>query len=428
MLAGMRVRLDNRTIKAAIAQGQRVEIWDTTAEGLHVVVTPAGAATFAVRYRCEGRQRRLRVGRFGPLTIEEARKRARAVLADAARGADPQGDKQRARSGLSLLDAFERFMDEPGKRGARKARTTELYRQIFRDHIAPSLGRTRLDAVERREVERIKVAVSKSIGPVVANRTLTVLSALMGAAERWGEIGMGSNPCRGVTRFREQGRERFLRADERAAMWAVLDAAAGKDAGAEGYLAPGAVLCVRLLALTGARLSEITGLTWSMVDLDRACLRLPDSKTGAKVVPLTSQAVELLGEHRPKHVIAGALVCPSARDTPLRNMGRVWSLIRENAGLEKVRLHDLRHSFASDALNAGAPLAHVGAVLGHADQRTTARYAHVANEALRRSVAAAGDAIEVATREGAKVVRLPVAKRPKPATVSKRRRKAGKGG
>jgi len=427
MLAGMRVRLDNRTIKAAVAQGERVEIWDTTAEGLHVVVTAAGAATFAVRYRCEGRQRRLRVGRFGPLTVEEARKRARAVLADAARGADPQGDKQRARSGLSLADAFERFLDEPGKRGARKARTAELYQQIFRDHIAPSLGRTRLDAVERRDVERIKVAVSKAIGPVVANRTLAVLSATMGAAERWGELPIGSNPCRGVGRFREQGRERFLRPDERAAMWAVLAAAEGTAPGTPGYLAPGAVLCVRLLALTGARLSEITGLAWSMVDLERACLRLPDSKTGAKVVPLTSQVVELLRKHRPEHVMAGTLVCPSATGSPLSNMGRVWSLVRERAGLEGVRLHDLRHSFASDALNAGAPLAHVGAVLGHADQRTTARYAHVADEALRRSLAAAGDAIEAATREGAKVVRLPTAKRPEPVTAPKRGRKAGKG-
>lgn len=403
-------RLDNRTIKAAISGGQRVELWDTVEPGLHVVVTPAGAATFYVRYRTAAGRRRFKVGRYGHLTVDQARKAAKGILADAERGEDPQAERKQSRAALTVSEAFERFIEEPGKRGARKPRTVELYRQVFRDHIAPRLGSTRAHAVQRRDVERLKVEVSKRVSPVVANRMLTVLSALMGAAERWGEIEVGSNPCRGVDRFREQGRERFLRRDERAALWAVLDAAEKAVPGAPGYLAPGAVLCVRLLALTGARLSEITGLTWGMVDLERACLRLPDSKTGAKVIPLTSQAIDLLDTQRPGGVPSTMLVCASTRGNRLRNMGRVWSSIRKRAGFDGVRLHDLRHSFASDALNAGAPLAHVGAVLGHADQRTTARYAHVADEALRRSLVAAGDAIEAATRGGGKVVRLPSAK------------------
>lgn len=398
--------MDAKKIKAAAKAGERAELWDTACEGLHVIVTKAGAATFAVRYRFEGRQRRLRLGRFGVLTPEEARKAARKALAAVASGEDPQGDRQRAREGLSIDAAFERFIEEPGKRGPRKPRTTELYRQLYRDHIAKRVGRVRVDGLQRREVERLKLAVMKATSATVANRALSLLKALLYAAERWGERDPGTpNPCSGVTPYRENARERFLKPEERAAMVRVLDEAEGAVPGEPRYLAPGAVLCVRLLSLTGARLSEITTLRWSMVDLEAGCLRLRDSKTGRKVMPLSSHAVELL-RSRADGVRGDELVCPSNSGTPLRNMGRVWSRIRERAGLAGVRLHDLRHSFASDALNAGVSLAHVGAALGHHDTRTTARYAHVADTALRRAIDSAGAAIEASTREGSNVVRL----------------------
>jgi integrase len=407
-----RKRLDNRTIKAAIRNasevGKRVDYWDTTVEGLGCRVEPTGRAAFFVRYRVAGRQRRLRLGTFGPMTVDQARKVAGQARVDVERGADLQAMRSEARGGLLLADAFVRFMGEPGKRGDRKPSTVRVYRQIFRDHLAPKLGRTRVDAIERRDVERVKVAAAEA-GQVMANRTLAVLSAILGAAERWGELPMGSNPCRGVDRYKERGRERFLRPEERAALEAVLIDAEQRPDSSPGSITAGAALCIRLLALTGARLSEMTGLRWGMVDLDRSCLRLPDSKTGAKVVPLAPQAVELLREQRPDEPTVDALVCPNTRGNELNNMGRVWGRIRAAAGLEDVRGHDLRHSWASDALNAGVPLAHVGAVLGHNTQAATQRYAHVEDDALRRSLAMAGDAIEAATRDGAKVARLSTA-------------------
>lgn len=411
----MRCRFDNRTISAAQKAGERVELWDTVEPGLNLLVTPAGSATFYVRYRTPKGQRRFKLGTFGRLTIDQARRDAKQALAAAERGEDPQADRQRSRGGLSLGAAFDRFVDEPGKRGDRKPRTLELYRQLFAGHLGPALGSCKLDAIARRDVERVKVAIGKGVGPTVANRTLALLSAILESAQRWGELPQGANPCRGVTRFREQGRERFLRAEERAALWSALDHAAAAPRGrSDAYLAPGAIACVRLLALTGARLSEITTLTWPMVDLAAGCLRLPDSKTGRKTIPLAPQAVALLARMHETHDRGVPLVCPSERGTVLRNMGRVWTKIRERAEIDGARLHDLRHSAASDALNAGVPLAIVGAMLGHANPRTTARYAHVADEALRRGVEALGDAHERALREGAKVARLRPAGEPMP--------------
>lgn len=391
-------RLNNRTIEAHTT-GARTELWDTEVKGLYVSIFASGSRTFMVKYRAEGQQRKVKLGRFGALTVEQARKLARATLADVAKGADPQADRRRARQGLTVAAAFARFIDEPGKRGPRKPRTTALYRQLYRDYIERRLGASRLDAVERRDVERLRVAVAKEPGPEVANRVLALLSALMTAAERWGERPTASNPCRGVDRFEEQGRERFLQPAERARLARVLDAA--------DDLSPGAVLCIRLLALTGCRRSEIETLTWGMVDSSAACLRLPDSKTGRKVVQLAPQAAALLATVRPHDAAADVFVCQSKVGTQIRNVGRVWAIVRDRAELPGVRLHDLRHSFASDALNAGAPLSLVGALLGHRNPRTTSRYAHVADDALRRAAEAAGNAIEAATRQGAEVIPFP---------------------
>ncbi|MCA9652703.1 MAG: integrase family protein [Myxococcales bacterium] len=289
------MRLNNRAIKAAISTGQRTELYDEAVVGLHVVVTKAGAATFAVRYRCHGRHRRMRLGRFGQVTIDEARKRAREILADAARGVDPQGLRERARDRMLLVDAFERLLMEPGRRGReRKPRTVALYRQLWRDHIAKALGRRRVDSITRSDVEALKVATARRIGdgrghgqPAAAatNRTLALLSAILGAAERWGEIPAGGNPCRGVARYHEERRERCLRPEERAAVEQALGEAEALPLGSPGSISPAAALALRLLLWTGARTSEITGLRWGMVDLDRRCLNLPDSKVGAVALP-----------------------------------------------------------------------------------------------------------------------------------------------
>ena len=439
----MRKRLDTNAIKAAIRQakdsGERIDLWDTSEVGLCCRVWPSGGVTWQYRYRVAGRQRRHKIGRWPTWTVPKAREAASELRRAVDKGEDPQATKAAARGGLLLVDAFERFVDEPGKRGRpRKPRTVALYRQIFRDHLAPALGRVRVDAITPVDVERLKLATRKRIGKgrghgqaaaAVVNRTLALLSAICGAAERWGELPRGSNPCAGVERVAEEPRERYLRADELATLEQAIAAgergemvvphppSKGRTSRRKQApprprsITPSTALALRLLVWTGSRASEITGLRWGMVDLEGSCLRLPDSKNGAKVTPLVPAAVELLRQalaDLPTPPAPDALVCRTRTGLPLRNLSRDWGIVRAAAGIADVRRHDLRHTFASVALNAGVSLAHVGAMLGHKSQQTTARYAHVADDALRAAVERTGDAIAASVAAGANVVRLPM--------------------
>jgi integrase len=224
-------------------------------------------------------------------------------------------------------------------------------------------------------------------GGGAANRVLALLSKMMNLAEKWGLRPDGSNPCRHVDKYGETKRERFLSADELARLGDVL-----AEAERTATELPGAIAAVRLLALTGCRVSEIVTLRWQDVDLAAACLRLPDSKTGAKTVHLNAPALAVLAaiERDPGSpwVIRGGK--PGAR---LINLQKPWRRIRANAGLENVRLHDLRHSHASVAVGLGEGLPMIGKLLGHSTVATTARYAHLAADPVKAATERVGAAI-----------------------------------
>lgn len=301
------------------------------------------------------------------------------------------------------MDAFaDRFLREHATPYL-KPRTLGLYTDLLDRYVRPRLGKQFVDAIDRKDVERLHQSIGRE-KPTTANRVLQLLSVLFSKAEHWGVRPQKTNPCVGVNRFEERPKERFLTPDERATLADVLEQTDAKGRGEPGYVSPGAVLAIRLLAATGARCSEITTLTWGMVDMDGARLNLPEHKTagtaGVKRLPLSPQAVELLRAAKPKRVRPGDLVCPSETGTSLGNMERVWGTIRKRAGLDDVRLHDLRHSAASDALSAGVPLAVVGRILGHTSAKTTQRYAHVAEDVLKAAAATMGASIESRTRSG----------------------------
>ncbi len=223
--------------------------------------------------------------------------------------------------------------------------------------------------------------------PIQANRTLALLSKMFGLAERWGLRPPGSNPCRGIDRFPEKRRERFLSGGEIARLGAVLE----EEEPHETFV----VLAIRLLLLTGARRDEVLTLRWADVDFERSALRLPDSKTGAKVIPLGPAALALLAmaprlEGNP-YVIPGRRV-----GGRLVGLQRPWARIRERAGLGDVRLHDLRHSFASVGAAAGLGLPILGAILGHRNHATTARYAHLDDDPRRTAATRISDEIAAA--------------------------------
>ena len=256
-----------------------------------------------------------------------------------------------------------------------KASTAEEYRRSIELFIDPRIGKLRVPDVKRSDIAALHHNMRDT--PYQANRTLGVLSKMMNLAELWELRPDGSNPCRHVKRFKEEKRERFLSDEEYQRLGAAL-----REIEQERLETPSVIAAIRLLMLTGCRLSEIQKLQWEHVDLDAGELRLPDTKTGAKVVHLGDPAIAVLrGIDRQKDnpwVIAGRK--PGSHLTDLQHP---WRRIRERAGLEDVRIHDLRHSFASGGLLVGEGLPMIGKLLGHTQVQTTARYAHLANDPVK---------------------------------------------
>ena len=249
-----------------------------------------------------------------------------------------------------------------------------------------ALGAIKVTALRRDDVAALHHEMREK--PYQANRTLGVVSKMMNQAEAWGLRPDRSNPCYRVRKCKEKKRERFLTTDELARLGRALDE--------EESFAPSAVTAFRLLLYTGARLSEVQTLKWEHIRDDR--IRLPDSKTGAKTIPLNGPALEVLAatkrvEGNP-YVVTG-----TAEGAHLTDLQKPWRRVRKAAGLEDVRTHDLRLTFASEAVMGGESLPMVGRILGHTQAQTTARYAHLADDPLQRASERIASSLKQAMRD-----------------------------
>jgi len=341
------------------------------------------------------------------MSPEDARAIATATLARVTLGGDPSAARAEERESLTLGEVLNRFLaDHVAVK--RKARTYAEYKALIDRYIGPTIGSMRASLVTPADIARLQATVTRAGNGgngnrTIANRVLAVLSSSLSWAGKHGLVPPGHNPVKVVERFKESRKERFLTSAELAALGEALieadttgiawepDAAkrtkhAPKPENRRTVFGPHAIAAIRLLLLTGARRREILDLKWSEVDLERGVLFLGDSKTGAKTVVLSAPAVAIL-ESLPrvgKYVIAGASA-GSEEEKPRSDLNAPWRAVLKRAGLENVRLHDLRHSYASIGVGNSLGLPIIGKLLGHTQASTTQRYAHLDTDPLRRA-------------------------------------------
>lgn len=404
------VRLSKETVDALAPAAGRYVVWDADLAGFGVRVEPSGAKTFLYRYRLHGGRRgtlkQMKLGRFGAsYTAAQARRDADGRAKEVAASGDPQGAKEAKRAELKMSELCDLYLVEGVD--AKKASTLKLDQIRIKRHITPRLGARRVSEITQQDVEQLcrDVASGKIRGeasphtrggPGAAARTVGLLAGIFNFAVKRGL--RADNPAHGVARPKDKERERYLSPAELDRLGDVLTNLERTGANAAH------VAIIRLLLLTGARKNEIARLLWSEVDFELGLLRLGDSKTGQRTIRLGAPAQQLLAgvkRQRSRWVFPD----PKYADEPVRNLDWFFVKARTAANLADLRIHDLRHSFASFAIMGGASLPMIGKLLGHRRVQTTARYAHLADDPLRdaadRVSAAVAGGLKVATEKSA---------------------------
>ncbi|MEP3333113.1 tyrosine-type recombinase/integrase [Sedimentitalea sp.] len=367
-------KLTKRTVDALRPKTRDYFVWDSQIAGFGLRVMPSGAKTYQAQYRKGGRTRRVSLGRHGKITVDEARKLAKDVMGQVAMGENPAEDISQHRKAPTVAALCERFFESHVMERC-KPSTQREYRRAIDLFINPAMGSFKVVDVERKDIAELHHKFRDK--PYQANRTLGVLSKMFNLAEIWGLRPDGSNPCRHVPKYREMKRERYLSRIELQRLGQVL-----LEVERDGSETPHIIAAFRLLILTGCRLGEIQTLKWEYITPDG--MELPDTKTGARRIPLPQAARAVLSA-LPRspgnpYVIVGKLDGRHATD-----FQHPWRRIRERAGLPNVRIHDLRHTYASNAVSSGMPIQMVGRLLGHTQIQTTMRYAHLADDPVRRA-------------------------------------------
>ncbi len=375
-------RLTKRLIDQTISKEEEYFVWDDEVAGFGLRVFATGRKSYVIQYRQGGRTRRMTIAKQGVMTPDEARKRARELLVEVAKGGNPSEERRVYAQAPTLGALCDRFLAEHVVHRC-KPTTQREYQRSVDIFIKPVLGNHKVQDITRQDIARLHHA-HKDI-PYQANRTLGVLSKLFNLAEEWGLRPDGSNPCRHVKKYREIKRERSLSPEEYARLGKVLN-----ECLQDGSETPYVIAAFKLLLLTGCRLGEIQTLKWSYIQGN--ALALPDSKTGAKKVYMGKAALDVLASLERQdgnpYVICGAI--PGQHITDLQ---RPWRRIRALAHLQDLRIHDLRHSFASGAVSMGESLYITGKLLGHTQVQTTARYAHLADAPVHSAAERVSDAI-----------------------------------
>jgi integrase len=392
-------KLTKTLVEAIEPEEKDVLIWDSAIPGFAIRVRPTGRRVYILKYRNkQGRQRKPTIGVHGAITVDQARVKARKWLGIVSDGGDPSADQQTERKMPNIRDLAEKFLKDHAETHKRPSSVANDHRLIEKK-INPAIGSLAVNSINRSDVAKLHNSLRKT--PYEANRVLALLSKMFNLAELWGLRPDGSNPCRHIQRFPEKKRERFLSSEELARLGEALTEADNTQMASCSVIA-----CLRLLIFTGCRLSEILTLRWDQVDFQGQCLNVTETKTGPKVVHLGPPALEVLSCHEQiednPFVIVG-----HKPGSHLVNMQKPWRRIRKFADLDDVRIHDLRHTFASAGASAGLSLPIIGKMLGHTQAQTTQRYAHLASDPIKQATDQVSEKIAAAMRgDGGEVISI----------------------
>jgi integrase len=395
------LKLTKRTIEAIVDVEKATLFYDSELTGFCLKVLPSGTKRWCVEYRSGAGGRsvgktRMVLGSTSNLTPDQARASAKSTLAAVALGQDPARKRSTERAMPTFAEFGERYLTEEAETKL-KPRSVVNYKIYLRKHAAPIIGTRKLDSLDSGDVAKMHRKIGKAT-PMTANRVVEFIGSVYRYAAVCGLVAKGHNPASQVQAFREQRRERYLssielgrlgdairEAETTGIRWVVDESqpnAKHIPKNGRTKIGPHVAAAFRLLILTGARLREILELKWEYVDLQRGLLLLPDSKTGQKAIILNVPAQNILSSvpKVDRYVIAGDIP-----GQPRHDLNKPWKLISVRSELAGVRIHDLRHTHASYGAGAGFGLPIIGKLLGHSQPATTARYAHLDNDPLRRA-------------------------------------------
>ncbi len=406
-------KITKRVVDAAEPRCARYTIFDAEVTGFGLRVFPSGQKSYVFEYRtAEGgrtaSKKRVTIGKIADFTPDEARKRADKLRSLVKVGEDPQAEKAQNRSAITVEDLSAAFIKEHVK-AKRKGNTISAYEEIAERHIVPKLGKLKAKSVTPAQVAKLHFDMRET--PAMANKTAAVISSMFSFAFKVGLVPKGENPAGGLEKYEEGSVERYLSTSELERLGAAIHLAETdgipwtidlekktkhlRKEGRTTVIGEHAAAALRLLVFTGARLREILHLEWRHVDLERGLLLLPDSKTGKKTIVLNAPAMDVLANLTKvgKYVIAGD-TAGTDDEKPRADLKRPWEAVRRHAGLEDVRIHDLRHNFASFGAGGGMGLPIIGKLLGHTQAATTQRYAHLDTDPVRHAAEAIGSRLK----------------------------------
>ena len=345
--------------------------YDTEVRGFGIRVTAAGAKSFVLNYRINGRERRYTIGSHPDWSVAAAREEAKRLKREVNLGRDPMGERHSDRAAPTVVELADRYMDEHAMRKVERAQMDD--RAMLNALVLPEIGRLKVHEVKRADIDQLHRKVSQT-KPIRANRMVQLLSKMFNLAIRWEY--RADNPAKGVTRNPENPRSRYLSNGELERLISVL-------ANHENQRSANVI---RMLLLTGARRGEVLNATWDQFDLEQGIWVKPSAHTKQKKehrVPLSAPTLKLLSDMNENSGPSPYVFPGKEAGRPLTDIKNFWNGVCKKADIEDCRIHDLRHTYASILASAGLSLPVIGALLGHTQPNTTARYSHLFDDPLR---------------------------------------------